>query len=124
MKNKVIANIHGVVSAYRSVEFLEQLQEYLGKNVGVLNGGGNIRRIANAEASGRVRGGWYETAVQFQPERKQHLGAYTERECPFVITAKTTERNAVRIQELLDGFPSPLLFGGYLIGAEFVYMRS
>lgn len=124
MKNKVVVEIHGVVSAYHSVEFLEQLQKYLGKNVGVLNGGGGIRRVADAEAPGRIRGGWYEMMLEFWPERDQHFGAYTERECPFAITAKTTEKNADRMQELIDGMPLPRDFGGYLSGVELKYRNA
>jgi len=117
-RNQIVANVHGVVSAYRSTEFLREMQKYLGKNIGILNGGGNLGRVANAEAPGRVRRGWYEMTLEFEPERDQHLGAYTERECPFHIVAKTTARNTVRMQKLVDSLPPPINYGGYLNGVE------
>ncbi|GEM_PF-6310020 len=116
-RSKARIKISGVVSHFFAADFLQPLYENMGKQPRRMEYH-DLCKIANAKMPGKIRGEWYELDIQFWPERKYHVGAYMECECPFEITFKTTCRNMHRAEEVLRHIPSPVMFGGYSIGEE------
>lgn len=113
--DKIRVRISGVINWYFAGDFLRGLYDNLGFEKTRQD---HLTRIADAKVKGRMRGEWYEINVEFDEEREQHLGVYTEHECHFEILIKTTSRNGHRLGEILSKIP--VLKGGYWNSEEYI----
>ncbi len=114
-RNKYGLRIQGEVRDIYIFDFMNALQEYTGENIGVLNGGGGLKRLVNSDVEGRVRGDWYEMMVECGEPNS--FIPYT-RTFPIRLDFKTTPRNKRRADETMEDIIRIVLDNG---GSVFFY---
>lgn len=98
-----------------AVALMRTIEENTGKNIGVMKGGGDVRIIVGGDTKGRIRGDWYEMWIKMGPRMEQHSFPYTESEHQIEIELRTTMRNRVRGQNLLEDIGTSIRnTGGYV----------